>query len=125
MASYCSSKFAREAFSDCLRCKMSIWGLHVSIIEPGSMQTPMTDGLLNTVNDLWNSLSTDVKERSSEDFYKYSVEHAVMNTVPCRRYRPGLQSQLFFPLSLAPTWLVDRILAMAIVTTNPPAGVHN
>jgi hypothetical protein len=48
-----------------------------------------------------------------------------MNTISCKRYRPGLQSPLLFPLSLAPIWLVDRILAMAIVTTNPPAGVHN
>jgi NAD(P)-dependent dehydrogenase (short-subunit alcohol dehydrogenase family) len=146
MASYCSSKFALEAFSDCLRREMNVWGLHVSIIEPGSMRTPMTDGLLNSVNDLWNGLSTDVKERWGEEFYKHSVErfvsqglieraenpkkvikalkHAVMNTVPCIRYRPGLQSLLLFPLSLAPAWLVDRIATIATGASNPPSGIR-
>ena len=124
---------------------MSVWGLHVSIIEQGSMRTPMTNGLLNAVKDLWNGLSADVKERWGEDFYKSSVKqfvshglieraenpkkvinalkHAVMNTVPHIRYRPGLQSRLFFPLSLAPAWLVDRILALATGAPNSPAGV--
>ncbi|UJR32212.1 hypothetical protein I4U23_019677 [Adineta vaga] len=146
MASYCSSKFALEAFSDCLRREMSVWNLRVSIIEPGSMQTPMTDGLLNYVDNLWNELSTDVKQRWGEDFYKYSVQHfvshglmkraenpkkvinalkhAVMNTKPWTRYRPGLQSPLFFPLSLGPTWLVDPILAIALRSPNPPTGLR-
>jgi NAD(P)-dependent dehydrogenase (short-subunit alcohol dehydrogenase family) len=41
MSSYCASKFALESFSDCLRREMIPWNLHVSIIEPGFMKTPI------------------------------------------------------------------------------------
>jgi NAD(P)-dependent dehydrogenase (short-subunit alcohol dehydrogenase family) len=63
MASYCASKFSLEAFSDCFRREMTVWGLRVSIIEPGSMRTPMTDGLLNAVTEMWSGLLMDIKER--------------------------------------------------------------
>jgi NAD(P)-dependent dehydrogenase (short-subunit alcohol dehydrogenase family) len=146
MASYCCSKYALESFSDCLRREMAVWGLHVNIIEPGSMKTPLTDNILNSINETWNQLPDDVRERWGNDFYKSSVQrfvtqglmdraenpqkvinalkHAVMNTAPRIRYRPGFQSPVVFPLSLAPAWLADRIMAL---TTNPsilPAGVQ-
>jgi len=41
-----------------------------------------------------------------------ALKHAVMNTVPYIRYRPGWQSSLvFFPLSIIPSWLADLIMA--------------
>ncbi|CAF5220749.1 unnamed protein product, partial [Rotaria magnacalcarata] len=39
MAAYSASKYALESFSDCLRREMAVWGLRVSIIEPGAMRT--------------------------------------------------------------------------------------
>ncbi|CAF3122318.1 unnamed protein product [Rotaria sp. Silwood2] len=44
MSSYCTSKYALESFSDCLRREMSPWNLRVSIIEPGFMRTPIIQG---------------------------------------------------------------------------------
>ncbi|CAF0984048.1 unnamed protein product [Adineta ricciae] len=147
MASYCSSKYALEAFSDCLRREMSVWNLRVSIIEPGSMRTPMTDGLLNSMKNLWSELPTDVKERWGEKFYSYSIErfvshglmeraenpkkvinvlkHAVMNSKPCIRYRPGLQSPIVFPLSIVPTWLADRILMIVMGSPYQPTCLRH
>ena len=61
MSSYCASKFAFESFSDCLRREMHPWGLHVSIIEPSYMRTPIIEGHVQTMQKIWDGLSTDVK----------------------------------------------------------------
>ena len=36
---YCASKFAVEAMSDSLRRELKPWGLHVSVVEPGAIDT--------------------------------------------------------------------------------------
>jgi len=40
---YCMSKFALEAFTDCLRQELAGWGIHVAAIEPGAIETAMWD----------------------------------------------------------------------------------
>jgi len=40
---YTASKFALEAISDALRLEVQRFGMHVSLIEPGSVQTPIWD----------------------------------------------------------------------------------
>ena len=40
---YCASKHAMEALTDCLRQELRPWGLHVAIVEPGSIATPLWD----------------------------------------------------------------------------------
>lgn len=43
LGSYAASKFAVEALSDALRREMLIYGVDVSIIEPGAIRTPIWD----------------------------------------------------------------------------------
>jgi NAD(P)-dependent dehydrogenase (short-subunit alcohol dehydrogenase family) len=40
---YCMSKFALEAFTDCLRQELADWGMHVASVEPGAIETAMWD----------------------------------------------------------------------------------
>ena len=49
---------------------MAPWGIHVSIIEPGGFQTPMTKGpvIVSKYQQLWESLDSDVKEEYGEEF---------------------------------------------------------
>ncbi|CAF1475650.1 unnamed protein product [Rotaria sordida] len=147
MSAYCASKYALESFSDCLRREMVPWGLRVSIIEPGFMRTPIIHGGPKSFSEFWNKLSSDVQERWGEDllkakyagagkstFIKYAedpmkvvraLQHAVMNTVPHIRYRPGWQSSLiFFPLSTLPAWIVDWVLGKLTKSTRVPASVN-
>jgi NAD(P)-dependent dehydrogenase (short-subunit alcohol dehydrogenase family) len=147
MSSYCASKFALESFSDCLRREMHPWGLYVSIIEPGYMRTPIIEGHIETMRNMWDKLPVDVKDRWGENYLKNlirkrsnnifiylaenpirvvrALQHAVANTVPHIRYRPGWQSSLlFFPLSMIPAWLTDFILDKGRGSNVTPAGVH-
>jgi 11-cis-retinol dehydrogenase len=147
MVSYSASKYALESFSDCLRREMAVWGLRVSIIEPGFMKTPIIERHDISLRHLWKELTTDVQTRWGEEhltqqiellsnvFIKYAenptkvvhaLKHAVMNTTPHIRYRPGWQSStLMFPLSRGPAWLADLIIKITGTVTIIPAGVRN
>ncbi|CAF1345099.1 unnamed protein product [Rotaria sp. Silwood1] len=147
MSAYCASKYALESFSDCLRREMVPWSLRVSIIEPGFMRTPIIKGDGKSFADFWSQLSNDVQERWGENFLKtgfntikdspflkhaedptkvvQALQHAVMNTVPHIRYRPGWQSSLiFFPVSNLPAWIVDWLLSKLDQSTDVPASVN-
>ncbi|CAF2384095.1 unnamed protein product [Rotaria sp. Silwood2] len=148
MAAYASSKFALEAFSDSLRREMYTWDLHVSIIEPGFMRTPLIEGYEHACRSLWADLSDEVRNRWGEDFlHGYirkleknpfilnaenpqkvikAIRHAVMNSAPRIRYRPGWQSSLFFfPLSILPAWIADYFFIKTKGMNVIPAGVFN
>jgi 11-cis-retinol dehydrogenase len=147
VSAYCASKYALESFSDGLRREMYHWGLRVSIIEPGFMRTPLLQEGIPPFPDFWNSLSTDVQERWGEEFFKErhremekndvmkyaedpikvvrAVQHAIMNTAPHTRYRPGIQSSLiFFPISMLPAGIADYLLRKLIKSTHIPASVQ-
>jgi NAD(P)-dependent dehydrogenase (short-subunit alcohol dehydrogenase family) len=143
---YCASKYALESFSDCLRREMFVWGLHVSIIEPGIMRTPIIQKHTQNVREVAMQLTSDVRERWGEEFFtNYSeklknnilvkwaedpikvvraLQHAVISTAPCIRYRPGWQSKfVYFPLSVIPAWLTDFYFIRARSSSVPPAGI--
>ncbi len=41
LGAYAMSKFAFEAMTDSLRMELRPWGIHVAIVEPGTIKTPM------------------------------------------------------------------------------------
>ena len=53
-APYDCSKFATEAFADALRVEMSFWGVHVSVINPSTMRTPLALGFFASQRTTWN-----------------------------------------------------------------------
>ena len=71
MGAYAISKFGAEAFSDALRREMSVFGVQVSIIEPGFFQTSMTnrENLTKTWRNLWNGLDKEKQEEYGEECY--------------------------------------------------------
>ena len=62
VSAYCISKYGVEAFSDALRREMSPWGVLVSMIEPGTFQTGLTHNVIESLKQLWNNLSPEMKE---------------------------------------------------------------
>jgi NAD(P)-dependent dehydrogenase (short-subunit alcohol dehydrogenase family) len=146
MSAYAASKYALESFSDCLRREMAVWNLRVSIIEPGFMRTAIVEGHDKSLRNLWNGLADEVKNRwgeqllnkliqdimndkfmkNAEDPAKVvqAIKHAVMNTVPRIRYRPGWQSSyIMFPISRGPAWLADLLMIRPSLRGARPAGI--
>lgn len=52
---YCATKFALEAISDALRLELRPWGISVSIVEPGDIETPAWQKGLNAANKMLES----------------------------------------------------------------------
>jgi len=148
MSSYAASKYAFESFSDCLRREMAVWNLRVSIIEPGFMRTNIMQGHDKALRVLWETVPESVKQRWGEAFLDKTVEsvknnifmkyaedpakvvralkHAVMNTTPRIRYRPGIQSScIMFAISRGPAWLADKLMIRPSLQGALPAGLRD
>ncbi|UJR14371.1 hypothetical protein I4U23_001367 [Adineta vaga] len=141
-----SANHALEAFSDCLRREMMPWNLYVSIIQPGAMRTAFIENISDRIRNSWTELSTDIQNSYGNNFLNntilqvknssiivgadnprkviVAIQHAVSNTNPAIRYRPGWQSNLFFFLSyICPTQVMDYLLNLGETVT--PISVRN
>ena len=106
---YAASKFALEALSDSMRLELMPWGIHVSVIEPGPISTPiwkksmevtkiMVDKLPPSAKVLYGPAieaalrwEHDIKQSmSSPKVVVRAVEHALMASKPRTRYRIGI-----------------------------------
>lgn len=61
--SYCASKFAVEGLSECLRYEASPFGIHVSVLAPGSYNTPLNEKSERSVNAYHDTVYVDAMER--------------------------------------------------------------
>ncbi len=108
IGAYTASKFALEAIADSLRQEMRPAGVHVSIVEPGTIVTPLWDkGVDNFDEDLAKipqhhhayyepamhkarAIATKLtKTGISPDVVAKKVEHALTSTRPKTRYLVG------------------------------------
>jgi NAD(P)-dependent dehydrogenase (short-subunit alcohol dehydrogenase family) len=60
---YAASKFGLEAVSDSLRRELRPWGIHVSLIEPGAVVTPIWDRGRETADRLEDQMGEDARSR--------------------------------------------------------------
>jgi NAD(P)-dependent dehydrogenase (short-subunit alcohol dehydrogenase family) len=60
---YAASKFALEAVSDTLRRELRPEGIHVSLIEPGGVKTPIWEKGVDTANAIEDSMPPEAQER--------------------------------------------------------------
>lgn len=126
-----TSKIALEAANDCLRRELHPWGIHVSIIEPGGIDTPANDKMQKSVQEYLRELSLEGQKRYGDSmaaFSKWAYEmhkhnlkpekvartvlKALEAKVPKVRYRLGWDSRG----SALLRWLLpDRIFDMLIL----------
>ena len=131
---YAASKHAMEAISDALRSELRTWGIHVSLIEPGSIATPIWEKTLAAAEGLTKDTASDalaMYQRDLEGVRKSSqkladaalpvervvraVVHALTAARPKTRYPIGLQTHLLFRLiKWVPDRLWDRIVQRAM-----------
>lgn len=110
---YAASKFGLEAVSDSLRRELRPWGMHVSVIEPGAVKTPIWDKGVETANrmeeemgqrgrDLYGRLADRIREETLKipergvdpDEVAKSIEHALTASRPRLRYVVGRDAKV-------------------------------
>ncbi len=108
LAPYAASKFAVEAYSDSLRREMQPLGVHVSLVEPGPIDTPIWRKSLSSNNATAKAYPPEIVElygSAVTRFYKEmekaelsaapvglvckAVEHALTSRSPRTRYPIG------------------------------------
>ena len=131
---YAASKFALEALSDSLRVELRPWGIHVALIEPGRIATPIWEKSLAASEAL--ALGADPSmlaryqpalermrafvgrlnaRRLPPERVAAAVEHALTAPRPKTRYVIGLDAYLQLLMAkLVPDRLRDAIVVRAL-----------
>lgn len=130
MGPYTASKFSLEAITDVLRVELRRWGIHVSIIEPDTISTPIWGKMQQDAEGLQNEVAPEVRELYEQDFTKMgeaigqmtdramsvdhvvkAVRHALCARRPRTRYPIGWRTRLgFWAFKSIPDRMRDWIL---------------
>ena len=130
VAPYAASKFALEGLSDALRRELRPWGMHVAVIEPGAVATPIWDKGVEAAEALDRDAPPEVRERYGEVIDKIreeseknrtagvppqevaeAVAHALTAPKPKTRYLVGRDAKVRGPVA---KMLPDRTMDAAI-----------
>lgn len=127
---YAASKHAIEAISQSLRGELEPWGIHVSVVEPGAIKTPIWDKGRSTADVLADELGPDAAEQYAHgiDFVRKGIEfqdknaappqlvakafeHAMFSSRPRTQYLVGKDAKVLGTLTrVLPQSVVDRIV---------------
>jgi len=149
---YNATKFAVVGMTDAMRRELADWGVKVSMVLPGIMNTPLWEVPLDpkNIDRIWNSLSADQKEfyASKQLFVAMyteakalvklvngdpklvvdAMEQAVTCRFPFRRYYAGYDTFAFRFLAMLPDCAADFLWAARhyVLKTSPvvPPGVR-
>jgi NAD(P)-dependent dehydrogenase (short-subunit alcohol dehydrogenase family) len=123
---YHAAKFAVEGLSDCLRMEAAPFGVHVIVIQPGTIRTDWSriarESLIRASGETayapyarrhakmlaWNEAS---KVPSSPEGVARTIVRAVRAARPKARYPTGAAARpMLFLRHFAPDWLFDRLM---------------
>ena len=128
VGAYCASKFALEALTDALRMELKPWGMEVSIIEPGSVATPIwrkgvahaeasiegqasAETLYGTTMDRMRKVIQGTGEEGAPpQAVAEVVHHALTARRPKTRYLVGRMAHVRALLQRLPDRLRDRLI---------------
>lgn len=127
IGAYAMSKFALEAMTDSLRRELTATGIRVSLIESGSVNTPIWDKTLDATRPLLDSMTDSQRKiygpgldaletkaantgRDSVSLVTGAIEHALTSRSPRIRYRIGSSTKLVAILRrLLPDIALDQL----------------
>lgn len=132
MGPYCASKYAVEALSDALRMELGPWGIHVSVIEPGPVHSPIWDkgreqyreyaaAMPARARELYGPYLARTEEAIAERIRiavptsatDHVIEHALLAPRPRTRYLVGTAAKL----AVAMRWILpDRLFDRAVAS---------
>lgn len=93
MGPYCASKYALEAVTDALRLELLPWGIHVAVIEPGAVATP-----------IWEKSNTDA-----------AALEAASSDAMTRLYAPAIAAVRKVVAQAAQRAIAPEVVARAVV----------
>jgi NAD(P)-dependent dehydrogenase (short-subunit alcohol dehydrogenase family) len=131
---YHAAKFGIEAVGDVFRQELRSWGISVSIVEPGSIDTPIwergeriadevnerspehQEALYGKAIERYRRVVKQTAERGiAPDKVAVAIEHALTDSRPRTRYLVGIDAKVQARLKpLLPARLFDRIVARAM-----------
>jgi NAD(P)-dependent dehydrogenase (short-subunit alcohol dehydrogenase family) len=131
---YAASKFALEGMSDTLRRELRPWGMHVALIEPGAVATPIWDKGVEQAEEMDRDAPPEVRERYGEVIdairteseknrtdgvppqeVAEAVAHALTASKPKTRYLVGRDAKTRGPMAkVMPDRLLDAAIARAL-----------
>ena len=125
MGPYSASKFALEALTDAMRMELQPWGIHVSIVEPGAVESRIWEKAGRAADQMKAAAGPEAKARYGEAAARVreamgqaeqraiparvvaeAVAHALRAARPKTRYLVGRDAR--FRAVLA-AWLPDRV----------------
>jgi NAD(P)-dependent dehydrogenase (short-subunit alcohol dehydrogenase family) len=131
---YCASKYALEALTDALRLELQPWGVHVSIIEPAGVATPIwrkgdeaaaqassrfpaiAERLYGATFSAIRKAAGDAARRAvPAEAVAIAVEHALTSPSPRTRYLIGAEAKLRARLrAFIPDRVQDRLFTRVL-----------
>lgn len=84
---YAASKHALEAFGDSLRLELRPWGIPVTLIEPGAIDTPIWEKGLAVAGEVLDEMPQDARERYAPyiEAARRSGANAARRGIPAER----------------------------------------
>lgn len=130
---YSASKFAMEALADTLRVELLPWHIHVALIEPGMIATPIWQTSIDAALSMLETAPPVVMEHYGErlgairrraergmgglapDVVARAIEHALTSSSPRTRYLIGRDARLRLWLErVLPDRMRDRVIDTAL-----------
>lgn len=119
---YSASKHAVEALSDALRCEVERFGVHVSLIEPGSVKTEFMDVAMRQFDTVEHgevykkqaegfksSFVKSYENAPTEEVVTQAIVAAITSKQPKIRYRVAGAGMIAFMKRWLPDRVFDRI----------------
>jgi NAD(P)-dependent dehydrogenase (short-subunit alcohol dehydrogenase family) len=122
---YSASKFALEALTDAMRMELQPWGIHVSIVEPGAIESRIWEKARQRADQMQAAAGPEARARYGEAIARVrdameqaarraiparavaeAVAHALFASRPKTRYLVGLDARL---RAVMAAWLPDRV----------------
>jgi NAD(P)-dependent dehydrogenase (short-subunit alcohol dehydrogenase family) len=126
LGAYAMSKFALEAMADSLRLELAPWGIHVSLVQPATIATPMWTKEQRNIADfppeaveLYGARVERFRQLAAERSSTHAqpvavvadaVEHALTSAKPKTRYLVGPDAKRRAFVQALPDRLRDRLL---------------
>jgi NAD(P)-dependent dehydrogenase (short-subunit alcohol dehydrogenase family) len=127
LGAYAMSKFALEAMTDALRVELAPWGIHVAIVEPGTIKTPIwtrerpdpppeASELYGVRIDAFRRLAVERGTAGAPpETVADAVEHALSADKPRTRYLVGRDAKLRARVERLPDRIRDRVIVRRVL----------